>query len=109
MLRTLFSLLIRQLFYFQSFANSCRALFHKSENQALCFHARAHDFVDMWGVCKNLENLKWHFCFASHQPNSAVHSTAVVARASSRVMNGIDGLPQAAERAARILKEPQWS
>jgi hypothetical protein len=36
--------------HFQSLPPSSWALLHKSENQLLCFHARAHDSVDMWGV-----------------------------------------------------------
>jgi hypothetical protein len=95
---TLFSLSIRQPYYFQSFAHSRVVLLHKSENQLLSFQSRAHDFVDMWGVYKKFENLKCHFCFASHRDNSALHSTAVDVRASAR---------RAA--AAEPIKEPQWS
>jgi hypothetical protein len=42
--------------YFHALAQDCVALLHKSENQLLCFQARAHDFVDIggWGrkVCE---------------------------------------------------------
>ena len=98
-LRTLCSRAIFQLPYFHWFADSCFALLRKSENQLLCFHARAHDFVDMWGVSKILENLKLYFCFAFNRRNSAVHSTAVIARASLRRVGNTDVL----------IKEPQWS
>jgi hypothetical protein len=46
------ALLRAHLIYAQHFTHSLRALFSKSENQLLCFHARAHDFVEMGGVPK---------------------------------------------------------
>jgi hypothetical protein len=76
----------------------CFALLHESENQLLCFHAHAHSFVKYMGVSRNFGNLKCDFCFASHRRHSAVHSTAVIARASSRRVV-----------AAEPIKEPQWS
>ncbi len=102
MLRTLFALSIRQLSYCQSFAHSCFTLLHKSEDQVFYFHSRAHSFVKYIGVCisENSKNLKCYFCFASHSRHSALHSTAVIARASSRrLVNGTAEPP----------KEPQWS
>ena len=48
-LRTLLSFSKDQAPYFHGFARSLFALLHKSENQLLCFHARARSFVNMWG------------------------------------------------------------
>jgi hypothetical protein len=97
-LRTLFSVSIFQSFSFHHLADSCCTLLHENENQLLCFHARAHDFVDMWGMSRIPENLKCYFCFAPHRLDSAVHSTAVIVCASTRRV-----------LTAEPIKEPQWS
>ncbi len=69
-LRTLFAVVSRQLYYFQSLADSCLTLLHKSEDQVPCFHVRAHDFVDIGGWGQKVGELKWRFSFASHRRHS---------------------------------------